>query len=106
VACRVQTLTGAQRAVRRPAGDEDDTRKEAATLEYVLNSFNTVSQVTVPTARGLQDALSSAFGWATGPVHRVVPNTWPTPASVDAPTAVVLVGVLVLVVGYLTLRRA
>ncbi|HEV2281265.1 MAG TPA: hypothetical protein VGX75_02600 [bacterium] len=75
-------------------------------MEYVLNSFSTVSQMTVPTARGLQDALSRAVGSVAGSMYRVVPNTWPTPASVDAPTAVVLVGVLVLVVGYITLRRA
>jgi len=76
-------------------------------MEYVLNSLNVISQITVPVARELPDALSRAIGVVTGPLQRVVPNTWPTAGTaVDAPAAFVVVGVLVLVVGYVTLRRA
>jgi hypothetical protein len=80
---------------------------EAATLEYVLNTVSTVSQMSVPAAHDLQDALSRAVGSVTSPLHRLVPNAWPAAGpAVDAPEAVVLVGMLVLVVGYITLRRA
>ena len=76
-------------------------------MEYALNSLNTVSQMTVPVARELPGALSRALSGVTGPLQRFVPNTWPiTGTAVDAPTTFVLVGVLVFVVGYLTLRRA
>ena len=75
-------------------------------MEYVLNSLNTVSQMTVPVARELPDALSRAVGVVTSPLQRLVPNTWPTAGTaVDAPATFVLVGVLVFVVGYVTMRR-
>jgi hypothetical protein len=74
-------------------------------MEYVLNSLNVVSQVTVPTARGLQDALSHAVGVVAAPLQGLVPDIWQSPGALLDPTLVLAIGLSVFVVGYFVLRR-
>jgi hypothetical protein len=76
-------------------------------LEYTLNTMNIISQNTVTTAQGLQDGLSRVLDQITGPMHRFVYDAWPTAGtSAGVPTVYMVVGALIFVAGYLTLRRA
>ena len=73
-------------------------------MEYALNTFNVVSQLTVPVARGLQDGLSHIVDIAA-PLQRLAPHTRP-PAGMPSEVSVALViGVSLFVAGYLILRR-
>jgi hypothetical protein len=73
-------------------------------LEYVLNTLNTVLQVTVPAARDLQDILSRAITQVFEPLQRLAP-AWPMTATpTDTPAIFILIGLLVFVTGYVALR--
>jgi len=76
-----------------------------ALMEYALNSFNVVSQLTVTSVRGLPDALSHAVGVVATPLQRLVPDTWPSAGVPLDPSLALVIGLSVFVAGYFVLRR-
>ena len=73
-------------------------------MEYVLNTLNVVSQLTVPIARGLQDGLSHIVDVAV-PLQRFVPHDRLAPGVPSDVSLALVVGLSLFVVGYLILRR-
>lgn len=73
-------------------------------MECALNTLNVVSQLTVPVARGLHDALSRA-GDMAAPLGRLVRDTWVPPGVPFEVALASAIGLSVFTVGYLILRR-
>ena len=73
-------------------------------MEYALNAFNVVSQLTVPVARGLQDGLSHIVDIAA-PLQRWAPRSaFPAGMPSEVPLALII-GLTLFAAGYLILRR-
>lgn len=73
-------------------------------MEYALNTFNVISQLTVPVARGLQDGLSHVVDVAA-PLERLVPYTSLRPGMPSDVSLALVIGLSLFVAGYLILRR-
>ena len=73
-------------------------------MEYALNTFNVVSQLTVPVARGLQDGLSHIIDIAA-PLQRLAPHASLGPGMPADVSLALVIGLSLFVAGYLVLRR-